>query len=271
LYKLTAEDYNKSIAKKAVIYLSVFPFAFFFGGIMTESVFFLTTTACLYFIRKHKWITASLFGILATLSRMTGIILIAVALIEFCIYYKPILLVNQKRYMELWRLIYKKAVFIPFMAVGTMIYLYLNYQVEGDPFRFLFYQKNHWYQGSQYFSKTISLIFTNAFNTGNESNLQASIWMPAVLIFVMATAIIIYSIKRHNATYLSFMVMYLLINYSLTWPMSEGRYMSCAFPMYIMLAEFSERYKKADKWITVTFSIFMGIYMTAFLLCKQVM
>lgn len=32
LYKMVAEDYNKSIAKKAVIYLSVFPFAFFFGG-----------------------------------------------------------------------------------------------------------------------------------------------------------------------------------------------------------------------------------------------
>lgn len=123
---------------------------------------------------------------------MTGIILIVVALIEFCIYYKPIFLIKQKKYMELWRLVYKKAILIPFMSIGTMIYLYLNYEVEGDSFRFLFYQKNHWYQGSQYFTKTGSLIFTNAFNTRNESNLQAAIWLPAVLIFVMAAAIIIY-------------------------------------------------------------------------------
>ena len=45
LYKLTAWELGRRAARRAVLFLSVFPHAFFFGGIMTESLFLLTTAA----------------------------------------------------------------------------------------------------------------------------------------------------------------------------------------------------------------------------------
>ena len=69
MYNLVAIDYNKSIAKKSIIFLSVSPFAFFFGGIVTESTFFLIIIATFLAIRKHNYLIAGILGIFASLTR----------------------------------------------------------------------------------------------------------------------------------------------------------------------------------------------------------
>ena len=38
MYKLVRMDYSKEIARKSIIFLSISPFAFFFGSLMTESL-----------------------------------------------------------------------------------------------------------------------------------------------------------------------------------------------------------------------------------------
>ena len=55
LYKLFSIDYSKSVAVRAIVYMSVFPHALFFGTLMNESMLLFTSAATLYNIRKHKW------------------------------------------------------------------------------------------------------------------------------------------------------------------------------------------------------------------------
>ena len=55
LYKLFSIDYSKSVAVRAIVYMSVFPHALFFGTLMNESMLLFTSAATLYYIRKHKW------------------------------------------------------------------------------------------------------------------------------------------------------------------------------------------------------------------------
>ena len=63
-----------------MLFLSVFPYAFFFGGVMTEGLFLLATTGACWYAWRGKWLAFGLFGALAALTRMTGLLVIAVLL-----------------------------------------------------------------------------------------------------------------------------------------------------------------------------------------------
>lgn len=76
IYKLaTLEFGEEASAMRAVIYLAVYPAAFFLAAAYNESLFLLAVMLCLYFIRKESWLVAGLFAGLAALTRVPGIFL----------------------------------------------------------------------------------------------------------------------------------------------------------------------------------------------------
>jgi hypothetical protein len=83
LFKLVALDFDDRVATRAVIYLSVFPTSFFLQAVYTESLFLLLTLACFYWAREERWRLAGLAGLLAALTRSTGVLLV----IPMAVYY----------------------------------------------------------------------------------------------------------------------------------------------------------------------------------------
>lgn len=83
LYKLTLADYNKNIALKTALFLIVFPLSFYYSAIYTESLFFLFSLLCFYAARKSRWGLASVFGFLAGLTRLVGLVLFFGLVIEW--------------------------------------------------------------------------------------------------------------------------------------------------------------------------------------------
>lgn len=75
LYQLVKEDFGHHRARNAVLYLSIFPSAFFFAAAYTESLFLLLTLLSFYQIRHGRWWLAGFFGFFACLTRSTGIFL----------------------------------------------------------------------------------------------------------------------------------------------------------------------------------------------------
>jgi hypothetical protein len=82
-YKLLLLDYKKDIANSTLVFLLVFPTAFFFGAIYTESVFFLLLVSSFYLARKNMWIWASLVAMLLTSTRLVGIFIFPALLYEY--------------------------------------------------------------------------------------------------------------------------------------------------------------------------------------------
>ena len=62
-----------------------------------------------------------------------------------------------------------------------------------------------------------------------------------------------------------------MINYSVTWLVSGGRYMLCALPLFVILGELVSRHKKVYPWLIAGFSILMAIYLGGFFAWKSVM
>lgn len=81
--KLLLLDFNNEVSLWSIVFLLFFPWAFFFGAVYTESLFFLLIMASLFMARKQKWILAGAFGGLASFTRFTGIFLLPALLVEW--------------------------------------------------------------------------------------------------------------------------------------------------------------------------------------------
>ena len=74
-YRLVLEDFDRAQAWNAVLYLAVFPTAFFFAAAYNESSFLLFTLLAFYYMRRGSWWLAGLCALLASLTRSAGICL----------------------------------------------------------------------------------------------------------------------------------------------------------------------------------------------------
>ncbi|WP_165423502.1 mannosyltransferase family protein [Ktedonosporobacter rubrisoli] len=81
LYRFVEVEFDPPTARRAALYLSIFPTALFFFAGYNESLFLFFLLLSFYAMRRAAWFLAGLFGGLALLSRSIGIFL---ALIFFC-------------------------------------------------------------------------------------------------------------------------------------------------------------------------------------------
>jgi hypothetical protein len=79
LYRLTEREYDLVTARRAVLYLAIFPTAVFLFGLYSEALFLLFAVGALALARQGRWGWAGLVGLGATLTRSMGLI-VALAL-----------------------------------------------------------------------------------------------------------------------------------------------------------------------------------------------
>jgi hypothetical protein len=82
LYRLTEREYDEAMARRAVLYLCIFPTAFFLFDTYSESVFLLAVVGTLALARSGRWGWAGLTGILATLTRSAGVAVVLALVAE---------------------------------------------------------------------------------------------------------------------------------------------------------------------------------------------
>ncbi len=83
LYQLVYEDVGEEQANRAVLYLSLFPSAFFLVAAYNESLFICLTLLGFYAMRHGQWWLAGAFGLLSCLTRSAGVFL----MLPFCYEY----------------------------------------------------------------------------------------------------------------------------------------------------------------------------------------
>jgi hypothetical protein len=73
LYYLARLDLDEDASERAVMYAAVFPSAYFFGLVYSESLFLFLMLATVYTVRTKRWVVAGMFGALAVCSRVNAI------------------------------------------------------------------------------------------------------------------------------------------------------------------------------------------------------
>ena len=269
LYRLAFREYGRAVAWRTVVFLSVFPFSFFFGAMMTEGLFLLTTAAGLYHIRRHQWLRAGIWGALAALTRMHGLVLIGAALAE---------LIQSRRLFALRGAELKRnlravlcrlpLIFLPML--GTVVYLCLNYAIDGNPFAFTAHQQARWSQGFMWISQVLQYLLINAITYGNLT-VQLQLWLPEVLLFLLFFALLWHERGRHRSMFTLYAFACLVLNYSLSWLLSAGRYLTCALPFFMFAACLNERRPRLTAVLTAGMSALFILAQAIYLVGGQIM
>lgn len=271
LARLVTEEFGRSIGRQSLLFLSLYPFAFFFASIHTESLFLLLSLLSFYFIRKHRWPLAGLFGALAALTRMQGLVLALVAFAEYYITEHPIRKIRSRAWKSLWQDLYGKLVWMAFIGLGTLVYLLLNAAVTGDAFAFTEFQQIRWNQGSQLFTKSLQGLWGALQNpTAGYEFVSFTTWGPELVLFVFCLGALLYGMRRLEPTWLLYFLLCILLNFSLKNPLSCGRYMACAFPLPLLLAMGSEKRPMAGNFLRLTFGLAQGLFMLAYFAGRHV-
>lgn len=82
LYRYTAATFTAKQANWTIAALLLFPTAFFFGSMYTESLFMLLVIGSLWAGQKKQWLLASCLAALASATRLVGIFLLPALVLE---------------------------------------------------------------------------------------------------------------------------------------------------------------------------------------------
>ena len=268
-YGAIMEEYGKEIAKRSFLLLSFYPYAFFFGGIMSESLFFCLLAAGFFCIRRHNWLAAGIIGAFCSMCRIQGILLMGVGFVEFFVAYRPLECLRQKKFGEFVKELFRKGSFLLLTLVGYLVYLGINKNVEGDWFRFRVYQKEHWYHTTTFVADCVDEIIYYISNA--DVLMKKYVWIPELVIFIVAMLLLLYSIRRHPLRYSAFLFVYTIVNYSVTFLISGGRYMACALTLFLFLAEWAVGRKILYYMVLIIFVCLMGFYFHGFMSGQQVL
>ena len=271
LYRLAGEAYNGRVARDALLYMSLFPFSFFSGLVMTEGLFLLATTGACWYAWKGKWLAFGLFGALAALTRMTGLLVIAVGVIRLLEAYRPLEPPVGKSLGRCWKPLLLRLPLTLLPAAGTLLYLLLNSWVDGDPFAFVTHQE-HWYQGYLWISQVVEYI-GRYLGDNLGSSFGWAVWVPALALFVVGLALLYWAALRkgHPAGLLAYGFCFFVATYSLSWLLSAGRYLSTCFVLFLFLAKLTQRRPALRAALLGGEGVLLGVYLCAFLAGAQVM
>jgi len=75
LYRLVAHEFGPRVAVFTVAFLAVAPTSFFFQAAYSESLFRLLSVGSLRLAQRRRWLLAGVVGLLACLTRASGVVL----------------------------------------------------------------------------------------------------------------------------------------------------------------------------------------------------
>jgi hypothetical protein len=76
LHRLVALDFERAVARNAVLVTALFPMAFFFSAVYSESLFLALSIGAVYAARRARWAWAGGLGALAAATRSAGVLLL---------------------------------------------------------------------------------------------------------------------------------------------------------------------------------------------------
>ncbi len=248
LYKLCQLEFNDKISMRAVKYMLIYPFAFFFGITYTESLFIALCIMSIYYIRRNSWGWAGFFGMLASFTRNQGLMLLVPAAVEYILTFRVVYNIRKLQIKKLIQDFIHNGIFVCIIPIGFFLYLFINKAVSGEWFRFLEYQKENWHNTMTFFGSNLKLHMDYII-MGHKNTM--GIWIPQIVSFALVLVLAFYGLNKMRTSYLAFIMAYLIFSYSPSWLLSGPRYILCLFPIYMLFAKFTEKSKVLDAILTV--------------------
>lgn len=228
LFKLTKEFHPEADSFAAVIFLLIFPTAFFLNGVYTESIYLFLSIASFYYVMKKQYAVSAVFGFFAALTRVTGILLFIPLFFQLFLNEG----FNKKAVKKSWPLF--------LVPLGTFVFFLFHWLRFGD-FLLFFRVESAWGRSFNFNVDNFSL-----FSRAAVSNLSLDLFYLFFSAFIMA-----YLFKKRFFPYLFYVASTVLVAVSTGTLMSIGRYILVLFPIFIVGASIKNEIARYI-WIIVS-------------------
>ena len=251
LYKLFRLDYNQKVSWLALILLLIFPTSFYLGSIYTESLFLLLSVLVLYESRKRNFLLAGLFCAMASATRIVGVLLASVILIElFIAIKKGEIKINGKKFIF-------SVLGVIISVSGVAIYMFYLWRNFDNPIYFITAQQ---YFGAQRSGTLILLpqvIYRYIKIFMNIPVLSLNFFNAALefIVTLGSLTILVVYFKKIRISYWVFIFLALIVPTFSGSFSSMPRYVLSAFPLLPVLAIGLGKYTK----LVMTLSIILAI------------
>ncbi len=256
LWQQVKLDFDESIAWGTVITLAVFPTSLFFSAIYTESVFLLFSVLVYWFSARQQYVLAGLFVSAASLTRVTGLLLFIIPLVEILCHRPP----------RLWG----RVVATGFTSgVGMSLYGLYLWVTQGSPLAFILAQAEFgrakvltWPWQTVYDSLAVVLGY-DRFQDNWFMRVVSAQDLLAALLFIACTTWAFFVVRKSLFVYSVAAILLLLASHG---PFTLGlfsmsRYVLTLFPSFIVLGVLIERTSKL-KWVIWTLLFVFLLFLT---------
>ncbi len=236
-YRLVNLDFSKDKTLLSLLFILFFPTSFFLGSYYTESLFLLLVVASFYASRSKNWLSAGIFGLLASATRFVGIFLLPALLYEA--WSQKEITAKKTNKQVLWLFI------IPLGLIAYMFYLYWFFH---DPIYFWHAQPVFGAERSgsgivfpvQVIYRYLKIFITVSYT---EYNFWVAFWELASFLSVCIFLIAAFK-KNIRRSYLIFSWLAILLPSFTGTFSSMPRYVLVAFPVFIYLGLLKNKYLK---------------------------
>jgi hypothetical protein len=253
LYDLTVTEFSEPVARRTIVYLAIFPTAFFFFAPYSESLFLLLSLVAFREARSDRWATAAVAGALAALTRSIGIVL-APALIVMAFER------HQAGRGDLWPRVVAGAA----VLLGPLAYLGWWGIAHGDALAPIHAQVN-WQREAAFPILTLWNALRFAMGDGIQ---DPAYWIIDALVVGVVIVAVVAGWRRLSPPYLVYAVGSLLLPLSYPFPprplLSMPRFVAVIFPAFWVMAEASERRRIPRSAIVATFAAGLGLLTVLF-------
>ncbi len=227
LYKLVLDEQGEQVARRAILYLGVFPTSFFLFAGYTEALFLALVLGAYLCVRKRKWELGCVLGALVALARPEGMLFILPLAVEFLLQYrrKEVSLVRGLNLLT--------------VSAGAVAYPLMLAVQFGNVFAWL-QAESAWHRTTLPWD-TLSIALNQALSAQDIITTIRS--LPDPILALLFIAFTVWSFLRLSLTlaiYMTTIVVLPLFSMTTYLPFlplaSMSRYVLVAFPAFILLA-----------------------------------
>lgn len=223
---LARVDFDLPTARRAMLYLTIYPAALFLFAGYSEGLFIALAAWCFVAIRRHWWWQAGVLGLLAAMTRQVGLFLVLPFAWEYA---------QGAR----WRLraLRPNVLAVALIPTGLLLFMAWLWRTMGDPLAFLHAQR-YWQRTYAMpwtaVEQAIKLLVHSSDFISRFSNL-VDFSMVALM-----SVLLVWGARRMPLSYTLYSAAVILLTLSvpsLGWPLLSGaRVMLTAFPCLLVLA-----------------------------------
>ncbi len=263
LYQLAQEITGEKVARRAVLYLCIFPTAFFFFAAYNESLFLVFLLGLFLALKRQRWWLAGILGFFAALTRSAGILLVLPLLYE---------LWQARKLTHTTLLSQLSSLFsVALIPAGTLVYCVYCWITVRSPLAFITaqdaYGRHLEWPWMGLWQGITTLLFAQPFGSANQAHLLLDVC--ATLGFLLLAFLGWRKLPVSYSLWVATLFLYILLDPAMDKPdilLSNQRFVLEMFPAFITLAFLGVQHPRLHQALIIIFPTLLATLSLLFIM-----